>query len=149
MPYPFESKRPPTWVRSQFLSITYSMEVDSIRNAQLPFPFTTRSTPSTLLVVNTVGFAESIKDHIRWYVEKLESQITPGISWSSTRAIKRWNVGRNWLIFKEAYYTRQRPPVVSPEIMRNPYRDDRYVITRAIFVSVGFNIFLSIFSLKD
>lgn len=33
MPYPLESKRPPTWVRSQFLSITYSMEVDSIRNA--------------------------------------------------------------------------------------------------------------------
>lgn len=30
------------------------------------------------------------------------------------RAIKRWNVGRNWLIFKEAYYDRRRPLAATP-----------------------------------
>lgn len=33
MPYPFESSSPPTCVSSQFRSITYSMEVDSMRKA--------------------------------------------------------------------------------------------------------------------
>lgn len=33
IPYPFESSIPPIWVSSQFLSITYSIEVDSIRKA--------------------------------------------------------------------------------------------------------------------
>lgn len=31
----------------------------------IPFPLTTLSTPSILLVVNTDGLADSIKDHIR------------------------------------------------------------------------------------
>lgn len=38
----------------------------------IPFPFATRSTPSTFVAANTLGFADSINDHIRWYVEKFE-----------------------------------------------------------------------------
>lgn len=38
-------------------------------------PFTTRSTPSMLLPVNTDGRAESMNDHMRWYVEKFESYL--------------------------------------------------------------------------
>ena len=45
-PYPFESKRPPIWVRPHFLSVMYSMVVDSMRKAYLPSSFTTRSIPS-------------------------------------------------------------------------------------------------------
>lgn len=38
----------------------------------VPFPLVTRSTPSMLLDVKTLGFDDSINDHIRWYVVKLE-----------------------------------------------------------------------------
>lgn len=73
MPYPFESSKPPICVKSQFLSIIYSKDVDSIKNAYKRLPFDTRSLPSSLSFVNTDGRVDSIAAHIRWYVEKLLS----------------------------------------------------------------------------
>ena len=66
MPYPFESSSPPICVVSHSRSMTYSIVVDSMRNAYFPLPFLTLSMPSVLPDVKTVGFVDSMKDHIRW-----------------------------------------------------------------------------------
>lgn len=72
MPYPFESNVLPICIRLQLRSVWYSMLDDSIRNAYRPLPFSTRSTPSWLLFVNTVGLDDSITLHILWYRLKFD-----------------------------------------------------------------------------
>lgn len=73
IPYPFESIWPPTCIRSQLRSDSYSIFVLSIRNAYLRLLLKTRLTPSRLLDSKTVGSADSIWTHIWWYVEKFVS----------------------------------------------------------------------------
>lgn len=72
MPYPLESSVLPICIRLQLRSVWYSMLDDSMRNAYRPLPLSTRSTPSWLLFVNTVGLDASITLHILWYKLKFD-----------------------------------------------------------------------------
>jgi len=72
MPYPLESRVLPISIRLQLRSVWYSMLDDSMRNAYRPLPLSTRSTPSWLLFVNTVGLDDSITLHILWYKLKFD-----------------------------------------------------------------------------
>jgi len=72
MPYPLESSVLPISIRLQLRSVSYSMLDDSMRNAYRPLPLSTRSTPSWLLFVNTVGLDASITLHILWYKLKFD-----------------------------------------------------------------------------
>lgn len=75
IPYPLLSNREPTCIKLQSLRTLYSIAVDSIKNAYRYFPLSTRSTPSSLLPTNTLGFASIIVSHIFWYVVTLDPYI--------------------------------------------------------------------------
>lgn len=90
MPYPLESSVLPISIRLQLRSVWYSMLDDSMKNAYRPLPLSTRSTPSWLLFVKTVGLDASITLHILWYKLKFDFCTIQQAWWQVHRHYNIW-----------------------------------------------------------
>lgn len=79
IPYPLESRFPPTFIVSQGLRCSvYSFIVDSRRKAYFPLDLRTLATPSAVVLVKTVGSADFMYDHIFSYTAILDLCVLGG-----------------------------------------------------------------------